>query len=327
MSKTLAWVLGSLVILGLSVFSASQYITIDDLKKQVLNLREESTYLEKSLNKELSTNKKKTNEITALKQELAVKQERIAKLEKDIKYYKGRVKKLDRANKIFDKKMAVLQTEYDKLQRQIASLQNSNKIDVQTINTLVKEKESLSDKIATLNDQKDKVAVYQSKTEAELLKRQIEEAKIKKVNDIVHKTSIKFDKITTQKKRFGRPIANIKSGKNWNYTIVELQLDHPDKQVILDEKFMVKVIDSKTNQVLSFIESNPHFPDSKIDSKGISFKNNNGKIEIVYFNNTLKFGTDYEVRVYYIGDDGAEHRLMSGTKPFLVNKKLITNSK
>lgn len=324
MSKTFAWVMGSILLLSLSILSTSQYITIEDLKKQVVNLGQENNYLDASLQEEMALSKKKTNQILSLRQELSERDETIAQLNADLKYYKNRVSKLTKASKIFDKKMAILKQENQNLEKQILDLKNNGSSSAQKIASLEAEKVSLNQKILTLEENKEKVQSYQIKTEAEMLKRQIEQARLKKIASVVNKTSVRFNKITTQKKRFGRPITNIKNGKNWNYTIIELQMDHPDSQEILDEAFKVKIVNSDTKEVLSFIESNPHFPNSTMDTKGVSFKNTNGKIELSYFNNGLKFGENYELQMFYLESNGEEHRIMGGTKPFVINKKLVT---
>ena len=106
------------------------------------------------------------------------------------------------------------------------------------------------------------------------------------------------------------------------YTVVEFFLEHEDLKLLLDEQFLVKIVNSKSGDVLSYIESNPNFPDSEIDSKGVEFKFDGNMLEISYFNNQKKSGDNYEIQIFYLSN-GEEYLLLEGSKPFLKDRKVL----
>ncbi len=114
-----------------------------------------------------------------------------------------------------------------------------------------------------------------------------------------------------------------KQNTAWEFTVLEFQLIHDDHRLLLDEKFIAKIVDSENGEILSYIENNPNFPKSNTDAKGIKFKFDGNLLELAHYNNQQKTGSNYEVQLFYIDDDGQEHLLRGGIKQFLKDRKLV----
>ncbi len=84
---------------------------------------------------------------------------------------------------------------------------------------------------------------------------------------------------------------------------------------------VLKIIDMDTNQILSYVESNPNFPDNQLKIDGLQFKFDGNMIEIVHFNNEKKESKNYELQLYYIDEDGEETMLMDGAKQIVKDGK------
>jgi len=97
---------------------------------------------------------------------------------------------------------------------------------------------------------------------------------------------------------------------------------HNDLRLLLDESFMVKIVNSDTHEILSYIESNPNFPESDIDTKGMKFKYDGNLVEVAYYNNQDRIGKNYEVQIFYVTDDGEEYLMQNGAKPFIIGGKV-----
>ena len=102
---------------------------------------------------------------------------------------------------------------------------------------------------------------------------------------------------------------------------------HDDHQLLLDEQFIAKVVNADTHEILSYVESNPNFPESDRDSKGIKFNFDGNLIEIAHFNNQKKQGSNFEVQIFYIDNNGQEHLLNGGVRQFIKNRKVVKAKK
>ena len=90
-----------------------------------------------------------------------------------------------------------------------------------------------------------------------------------------------------------------------------------------NENFIVKIVNSDTQEILSYIESNPNFPESDKDSKGVNFQYDGNLIEIAYYNNQPKEGKNYEAQLFYIDENGKEYLLRHGIKQIIQNRRPI----
>lgn len=307
---------GVLIITGMSIFTAYQFKTIETQDVTIVEQKEDIQELELSLANELEMNDQ-------LRSELKVLRDSVVLLQGVIKDLKHTIRKQNKTIKSIKSKLKDIENQYTALKLEIAELSRKDEVDRELIASLEADKADLRNEIQTLSQQKDQEISAREETEAELLDRQVSEARFKRITNLVNNTKVRFNRIALTKKRFGKPINKIKDNNTkWKYTEMEFYLEHSDLKLLLDEQFIVKIIDSDTGASLSYIESNPNFPDSEIDSKGIAFRYDGNMIEISYYNNQDKNGNNYEVQIYYVSD-GEEYLLLDGAVPFIQNRKVV----
>jgi peptidoglycan hydrolase CwlO-like protein len=316
MTKFLPAALATLIITGMSIFTAVQFNTIDEQGVTIVEQVEEIQELELSLANELEMNDQ-------LRSELVLLRDSIALLKNVIKDLEHTIRKQNKTIKTIKAKLKDIENQYTALKMEIANLARKDEVDKELIASLEADKAELRNEIVSLNQQKDQEITARTETEAELLDRQVSEARFKRITNLVNNTKVRFNRIALTKKRFGKPINKIKDNNTkWKYTEMEFYLEHNDLKLLLDEQFLVKIINADTGEALSYIENNPNFPDSEIDSKGIAFRYDGNMIELSYYNNQDKTGNNYEVQIYYISN-GEEYLLLDGAVPFIQDRKVV----
>ncbi len=323
MSKLLPAVLVTVLVAGMSIFAYFQSNTIINQGNQIEDQHHEISFLEISLQEEENANSTLRNDNTYLRNKLIVFEDSIITLHKKIKGLKWTIRKQAETIKSINGKLKDIENQYESIKMDIANAARQDLIDKETIASLERDKTELRKEMENLSIQKEQEVVAREETEAELLDRQLSEARFKRITSLVNNTAVRFNKIALSKKRFGKDISKIKNqNSKWKYTFIEFFLDHEDLKLLLDEQFLVKIVNSDTGEVLSYIESNPNFPDSEIDSKGTTFKFDGNMVEVSYFNNQKKDGDNYEIQIYYISE-GEEYLLLNGAKTFIQNRKVV----
>ncbi len=324
MSKLLPAILVTLIISGMSIFSLFQSNKIVDQNGTIDTQDKEISFLEVSLKAEEEASALLLIDNAFLREQVTVLRDSVVLLEGKIKTLRSTIRKQNKTIKSIKGKLKDIENQYASIKMEIAELVRKDEIDQNLISSLEADKTDLRNEIANLSIQKEQEVNSRIETEAELLDRQVSEARFKRITSLVNNTSVKFNKITLSKKRFGKAINKIKrENSKWKYTVVEFFLEHEDLKLLLDEQFMVKIVNSDSGEVLSYIESNPNFPDSSIDSKGVEFKFDGNMIEMSYFNNQQKDGDNYEVQIFYLSE-GEEYLLLNGAVPFIQNRKVVT---
>ena len=323
MTKALPAIIATVLISGISIFAFMQSGTIQDQGKKIKDQSEEII----DLKDEVQTEKEAYAFIAMDRdywQELAIlRADSIQLLQTEMKELKSTIRRYKKKLRSYESQLKDYELKYDALKSEIAELVRLEDIDRATIASLEVDKAELRKQIANLTIQKEEVVIAKEETEAELLDRKVSEARFKRITDLVNNTSVRFNKVVLSKDRFGKSISKIKrENSKWKYTIIEFFLDNQDLKLLLDEEFIVKIVDSDTGEILSYIESNPNFPDSQIDSKGVNFKYDGNMVEVSYFNNQKKSGDNYEIQIFYISE-GEEYLLLNGAKTFIKNRKVI----
>lgn len=322
MTKSIYTILGSTIIIGLSIFSMTQFGTIDKQEKTIVKKESQISALANELSDEIQVSDDLRSENSVLREHISILRDSVAYLNGRVKSLKKRLKKQDKYIRTANKKIKTIGEQYTHLKAEIAHLSKADRLDKSTIEKLELEKKEMRAQIANLNVKKDKIEADKIKTEKELMAQRIEEARYKRISNILNNTQVKFEKISAHKKRYGKKQKKVKN-KNWYFTVLEFQLINEDIKLLLDEKFIVKIVNSDTQEILSYIESNPNFPESKKDSKGVHFNYDGNLIEIAYYNNQPKEGKNYEVQISYIDDAGKEYLLRHGIKQIVQNRKTI----
>jgi len=323
MSKLVPAILVTLLITGMSIFSLFQSSKIQNQGSTINEQGKEIDFLEVSLKTEEEENSILVADNMLLRETLFILRDSVALLESKILSLKSTIRKQNKTIKSIKAKLKDIENQYESIKIEIAQLVRKDEVDKNLIASLEADKADLRQELAQLSIQKEQEVVSRQETEAELLDRQVSEARFKRITSLVNNTRVKFNKVSLSKKRFGKSIGKIKKeNSKWKYTVIEFFLEHDDLKLLLDEQFLVKVVNSDTGEVLSYIESNPNFPDSEIDSKGVKFKFDGNMIELSYFNNQQKTGDNYEVQIFYLSE-GEEYLLLNGAKPFIKDRKVI----
>ncbi len=322
MTKSLYLILGSTIIIGLSIFSMTQFGTVIEKEKTIQKQISEISDISYELEGEIIANNDLRSENEVLKEEVSMLRDSIFNLRTIIRSLKRKVNKQDRVIKNIQGKLKSIELQYARLKVEISELAKNDVVDKGRINQLENEKKNLRKELTLLNVTKEKIEVEKQVSEKKLMEQKVNEARYKKISHILNNTQVKFEKISVHKKRYGKKVSKIKK-KNWYYTVMEFTLINEDIRALLDEHFKVKIVNSDTQEILSFIESNPNFPESSRDSKGLHFNYDGNLIEVTYYNNQKKKGENYEIQVSYVGDDGKEHLLRHGVKKFIQDRKVL----
>ncbi len=324
MTRTLLAALGSIIIIGLAAFSTHQNNTLDDRDKTIVHQIGEIEYLQNTLEEE--TNLRISVEELNFAYETKIEQLRdsVAQLESTARRLRRKISKQDKTLKSLSKKLKSIEQSYNAIKLEISELARQDQLDQQRINQLEAEKVEMRQTITTIERTKEKIDIEKQKVEQDLMATQMEEARLARVGNIIDNTRVVYQNVSLQKKRFGKKITKIgKKNSKWAYTLLNFQLIHDNHQLLLDEKFVAKVVNTDTNEILSYVESNPNFPDSDKDSKGVPFTFDGNSIEIAHFNNQKKNGKNFEVQIFYVDNTGQEHLLRGGIREFIKGRKLV----
>jgi len=323
MSRPLSITIATVVLLGLSAFSVTKHVTSLEKDKTIVQQQEDITLLNNSLEIEKEDNKVLLEENDELRAEISQLEEKIEAYEKEIKSLKSKLSNEKSRVKRREASMKDLKNQYFALEDQIAALQKDAKANTKTIQSLMAEK----DQLRTQNDQQyvEQVKVNEQITQMEqdLYKAEMEKIKQERIMNIANNTQVKFIDISVKAEKTSNNLTKIKkNGKNWNYTIVAFDMINSNTTQILDEQFVLKIFDKDTNQAISFIETNPAFPDSQQNSDGMFFKYSGNKILLQFKNTDIKPGSNYEIQMFYI-EDNQEFQIQNATKQFINNSKVV----
>ena len=124
----------------------------------------------------------------------------------------------------------------------------------------------------------------------------------------------------------GKPVTRlISEGKNWKVTDIDFFMNHENNKMLLDEQFLVKIVDMDYQEPLNFVEKNPITP-KKINQKpGAPFYFDGNLVEINHINNEPKKGKNFEIQVFYKSDDGEEYLLLDGVKQFIRDGHVVAS--
>jgi len=310
--------------MALTVYASYQYSTINKKDGVIKTQHSQIIRLDDDLFKE--TQLRMEAEATVMEMGITISQLRdsVAMLQENIAGLKRRVRKQDKTLSALSKKLKNFENDYDILKQEITALSRKEAIDQERIQALELEKEDIRNAMATVEIKREREIVEQTKTQKALLEQKLKEERFRKITRIIDNTRVIYKKVSTQKKRFGKTMKRLKKkNTSWAYTVLEFQLVHDENQVLLDENFIAKIVDSDSGEILSYIENNPNFPDSDKNTKGLKFKFDGNLIELAHYNNQEKTGKNYEVQLFYIDSEGQEHLLRGGIKQFLKGRKLV----
>lgn len=325
MLKTVVLIVGSSFLLGLSAVGVQNYMLRHfpaDLaaEKAVAKEKENSLLARLDFSQKRVDALQEYNEMLLLRNQQLV--DSIQKLQVEISLLNRRVRVQQTTIQRIQAQLAGIETEYASLKSRIALLSRQENIDREKIAELEKEKAHLRLQISALNQSQEAEAAKQAEIEAHLENKRQQENHYIQLASILKETQIRYQRISVRKTKFGKPMSKInKSDGHWKYTILEFFMDHPNVKMLLDQQFVVKIVNADDSEILSFIEANPSFPQSKTSNAGVHFHFDGNLIEIAYHNNERKMGKNYELQIFYVSPEGKEYLLVNGIKPVISNRK------
>ena len=324
MTKTISLSILGLLLVGLGVFSAFQVKKLNTTKshlgEQLANIQK----LEESLAAETEEKgflAELNYELEEENQKLLVK---IDKLQATIRQLRKRVKNQDIVIEELQQKLKQLENNYANMKQEIAILSRREIVDTEAIQQLEAQKAEVKTQMVSYQTKESELVAAKAIVEREIDDKETSEERFRTIVDVVNNSRVKFQSIYIQKEKNGRPISRlINSGANWKYTGIEFFMEHDNPKALLDKQFAVKLIDLDNQFNVAYIESNPAFPMSKGDDKGIEFYFDGNLVEIKHFNNQPKKGNNYEVQIFYKSEDGEEYLLLDGVKQFIKDGSVI----
>jgi len=324
MTKAVPYILGSVFILGLTVVMLKQNGIIGKQDKTIKVQAEQILELDQKFTKEESAKLSAIAENSVLidvVEELKTENQQLIKENADLK---KKIKSQDKIIKGFQTKLNQAKIQYADLNERIKTLQVLDDANQAEINALLDQKKLAAQSLNEITIEKKKQEKEKVQNEKLLMEQQIQARKNERIRDIVENTVVHFKSVSAHKDQYGKSIGKLKSKKNnWYYTNFTFDLMHPDQSLLLDELFIIKIVDKNTHKVLSYVEANPNFPESNIDTKGVLFKYAGDNTELKYYNNELKAGENFEVQLLYVTEDGREHLLANGSRQFIENRKVL----
>lgn len=325
MIKSAIIILCSSFVIGFSAFSVNSLELFSIHSPEHIQIQE-------SVQDQLETHvefKTKSNKI--LTKENILLKERIAILEDSIVVLKDEIFKLQSIIAVSELKidnvnvsMTQINEEYGSLKAQISKLYHQNQIDKVMIDKLEADKAEMRKELNNLQLEKLKQQRTIASTEQQLAKRRQLEQKHLQLASILNHTQIKFQKVTPQDQLYTDTVKRMaKKEKNWNVTLVEFFIENENIGNLLDREFIAKIVDADTYQVIPHMSTNGLITETASSTQGKSFTFDGNMVELVYFNDKLKRGRNYEIHIFYKDEYGKEFPLMNGVFGFIQNRKLI----
>ncbi len=327
MTRNLSIALGSCAIVGLSFFSIQQVGSI--VKKNELLVKQDR-YIS-----ELKTvSKEDDSVIVDLRSENQVLKDQIHILKDSIEYLNNIIISLRKSSKqqsraIADVKaqLALYQIRYEQLELEMnetkVAVLPDNPKDAKKIADLEAEKMELMTQVQNLESQKLNYEALKAENEMELLYQESAEANYQRISNIMNNTQVQFNTIKISQKSNSKSLKKIK--KKWNYTNLEFELICDDLRILMEQKFLVRIVNSDTQEILKTIEEGEGgekaFEDFEMDGALVQFSGS--KINLSYYNHQPKKGKNYEIQIFYLDNSGKEYLLRHGTKKFVKNGKMI----
>ena len=324
MTKSLTIIISLVLLVSLGVFSAIQVKKLNNTKTHLSEQLKNIDTLESSLANEQDDKTMLTQLNSDLQDENQVLRDSIIELHQIIDGLRRKVQQQDALIAELQGKVNYLESQYESKKKEIAVLSRKDKVDEGTIAAIESEKAVIKDQLDNLKSEQKDVMTIKLETENVIQDKLESEDRFRKIVDVVNNTRIKFQEIEIKMDPTGRPVTRlITDGKNWKHTTINFFMNHQDSKVLLDEQFLVKIIDMDFQEEVILIESNP-MAEEKVDEKiGAPFYYDGNLVEINYNNSKPKRGKNFEVQVYYKCDDGEEYLLLDGVKQFIRDGNVV----
>lgn len=313
MSKSVPVIMGLIFSAVVTIFAVVQYDSNKSKEQTIDNLQETLDDTEDALERTALRSQILEEENQMLRDSIIALNEVISGLKKQINNYKSEVSK-------YKKQLSAQKKKYNSLKKKVAALSKERSKNIATIKLLEEEKAALRAQMANTQVQMDESNSGLQQVKAKEHKQQEREADFQRAANVVNNTKVDFQVVSPRKQKHRGEIKRIRrSATNWKYTVVKFALSHTNFNMLMNETFVVKIYDLDKKKVISVVESNPAFPDSNKDSKGIDVRFDGNLVEVVHYNNRAKKSKNYDVQVYYKSKSGQQYLLRNGIAPVIRN--------
>ncbi len=324
MNKLVFGVLGLAILMGAIVVSSKQWNTIQEQTSAIEKKNEEITYLDENLSLQVKENDALEEENFLLEEHSGMLRDSVMRLQKKLVSFKSANNKQKKYIALVEKKLANISSQYNQLKNQLSTMVQNGAVDKNQMNALIEKQAALLKEIEDLEEKKKWAEKVNTKPNS----------KIKKLNEVTPPgsagadfafagTQVEVLQMELKKKRFGKALKKVRKGTDWKYSIMRINLDHPRMEMLMDKNFKMKLVDMDENKVISYVESNPNFPNSEIDSKGVGFSYEGQPIELVYYNNDEKSSKNYALQFYYIDNAGKEIIIPGAQRQIINDGKVL----
>ncbi len=238
-----------------------------------------------------------------------------------------RVQEQDQIIKTLRNRLNGTTKKFKRLENEIAILENSNQDRAVEIQKLEEEKTNILAELQKLAVQEEIHIERKQKLETTTLEN-IQLVKEKKrelaIDDITLNTTVTYSRMLLSKKPNQKSLKKIKEGSDkWVYSTFEIELNHPSgEDLLLDQQFVLKIVDTDTQEILPYLENNPAFPEGNEGITGTFFRFKGNPEQILHINTQAKTGRNYEAKVFVI-KDGKEHLLFHSHRAIVHEGKVL----
>jgi hypothetical protein len=324
MTKSLTIIISLVLLVSLGIFSAIQVKKLNKTKTHLSEQLKNIDNLESTIESEKEDKFLLTQLNTDLQDENQILRDSIIKLNEVIADLRRKVQQQDDLIAELQSKVNYLQSQYNTKKQDIALLSRKETVDQNAIAAIEAEKAVIKKQIDNFQSEQSDMMTVKLETESIIQDKMESEDRFRKIVDVVNNTRIRFQDIQIKMDRTGNPVTRlITDGKNWKHTSINFFMNHDDSKVLLDQQFLVKIIDMDFQEEIPLIQSNP-MAEQKIEEKiGAPFYYDGNLVEIDYNNSKPKRGKNFEVQVYYKSDDGEEYLLLDGVKQFIRDGNIV----
>ena len=324
MTKSLTIIISLVLLVSLGIFSAIQVKKLNNTKTHLSEQLKNIDNLESTIETEKEDKILLTQLNSDLQDENQFLRDSIIMLNEIIAGLRTKVIQQDDLIAELQSKVNYLQSQYDGKKRDIAVLSRKDNVDQQAIAAIEAEKAVIKDQIDDFQSEQNSVETVKLETESMIQDKMESEDRFRKIVNVVNNTRIKFQDIHIKMNPTGNPVTRlITDGKNWKHTTINFFMKHEDSKVLLDEEFLVKIIDMDFQEEIPLVELNPMVEEKVEEKIGAPFYYDGNLVEINYNNSNPKRGKNFEVQVYYKSDDGEEYLLLDGVKQFIRDGNIV----
>ncbi len=311
--KKVPVIIVTLLILGLGLFGISQYNKVGQLETTVKNSEKDKEYLATSLEEEKDKNFQLEIDKGILIDSIATLNSKIRTLEVTIAKQRKEISSLRR-------RLARRDTKIQEITDEIAKLYSQANIDRAKIAELESKKTRTENDAAQVQTEIEDMLVVKGENDKLAADHERSMRMMQETMSIVDNTVVVFDEVKPSKFKNGRRISGMKKGSSaWKHTRIKFNLVHDDHLLLKNKEFVVKIIDTESNRLLTYLEEDELDDNRRLNGMKFTFDGNS--FHKTYTNYQAKQSTNYEIVIFYVDENGDHNPLEKGRLPLVKNGK------